>query len=536
MRTITIGLVVTGALLSLRCAGPSTGGGTGGNGSNGWGGWAGSGGGGAGGNGGGGSGGGTGDGADMAVPLGPVTPRGAPYDNASESVHSLSKVLDLQGSYGVALAGGHLLASDAQGGSSFPRTTPLSSKGTITIPQGATVKYAFLWYGGAIFMKPGDNGATGDYTADVGGALDGLADVKANGISFQVGATKYGPFDSSTRLAPNPSTVGSAAQVSPIVYQPHFGTWTNVKESVWANRIDVTGVFAGASGAVDVTVNPPERLDPSGNDATSNGGNPAGNTTYNSCSGAAAWALMVIYEQPGAPAKNLVLMDGDWARAWDYLFFHSGKWVRPKVRIDHAPIRPGAKLYVFTPSGAPAGEALPSSPTCTCGCGGQYTLAHSGLLQNSFFSSQYSDPPECASDPMHRDKTNGPWYTATGALAAGVVGNDWTLFQSGPVYTEFPNLYEGQKAPPADATMPKTDENNADASKDTYGGHPWMGRGDVKYWAHGNGMSVVEVALDPSDIAPGETSSYVYFKGDQKDVFKPQAVVSVKWILFETPM
>ena len=98
-----------------------------------------------------------------------------------------------------------------------------------------------------------------------------------------------------------------------------------------------------------MTVNPPERLDPSGNDRTSNGGNPAGNTTYNSCSGAAAWALMIIYEQPGAPAKNLVLMDGDWARAWDYLFFHSGKWVRPKVRIDHAPIRAGAKFYVFTP-------------------------------------------------------------------------------------------------------------------------------------------------------------------------------------------
>jgi hypothetical protein len=137
---------------------------------------------------------------------------------------------------------------------------------------------------------------------------------------------------------------------------------------------------------------------------------------------------------------------------------------------------------------------------------------------------------------MHRDKTNGPWYTATGGLAAGVVGNDWTLFQSGPIYTEFPNLYEGQNAPMADSTMAKTDENNADASKDTYGGHPWAGRGTVTYHAHGNGMSVVEVALDPSDIDPGETTSYVYFKGDQKDVFKPQAVVSVKWILFETPL
>ena len=531
MRNVIVGAVAAAVVVSLHCAGPATDG-TGGNGgSSGWGGWAGNGGGGAGGTGGAG-----GDGADMAVPIGPVTPRGAPYDNASESVHALAKVLDLQGSYGVALAGGQLIASDASGGSSFPRTTPVSSKATINIPAGATVKYAFLWYGGAIFMKPGDNGATGDYTADIGGALDSASDVQANGITFSIGTMKYGPFDSGARLAPNPSTVGSAPQVSPIVYQPHFGTWTNVKESVWANRLDLTGLFAAQTGAVDITVNPPERLDPSGNDATNNGGNPAGNTNYNSCSGAAAWSLMVLYEQPGAPAKNLVLLDGNWARAWDYLFFHSGKWVRPKVRIDHAPIRAGAKFYVFTPSGAPSGEALPSSPTCTCGCGGQYTLAHSGLLQNSFFSSTYVDPPECVSDPMHRDKTNGPWYTATGALAQGVVGNDWTLFQSGPVYTEFANLYEGQNAPAADGKPAVTHEDDPDASKDSYGGHPWAGNGTVTYHAHGNGMSVVEVALDPSAIAPGETTSYLYFKGDQKDVFKPQAVVSVKWILFETPM
>jgi hypothetical protein len=404
------------------------------------------------------------------------------------------------------------------------------------VPAGATVKHAFLWYGGAIFLKPGDNGAAGDFTADVGGTLDSLADVKANGITFTLNGTKYGPFDSGARLAPMPSSVGSAAQISPVEYEPHFGTWTNVKETTWANRIDVTGVFAAASGQLSLTVNPPERLDPSGNDSAHNGGNPAGNTMYNSCSGAASWSLMVIYELPGAPAKNVVLMDGDWARAWDYLFFHSGKWQRPKVKIDHEPIRAGAKFYVYTPSGAPAGEALPSNPTCTCGCGGQYTLAHSGLLQNSYFSSTYVDPPACVSDPMHRDKSNGPWYTATGALATGVVGNDWTLFQSGPVYTEFPNLYEGQVAPMADTKMPSTHEDDVDPSKDVYGGHPWAGRGDVKYHAHGNGMSVVEVALDPSSIAPGETSSYIYLKGDQKDVFKPQAVVSVKWILFETPM
>jgi hypothetical protein len=84
--------------------------------------------------------------------------------------------------------------------------------------------------------------------------------------------------------------------------------------------------------------------------------------------------------------------------------------------------------------------------------------------------------------------------------------------------------------------MSATDENNPDASKDTYAGHPWGGRGTVTYHAHANACTVVEVALDPSAIAPGETSSYLYLKGDQKDVFKPQAVVSVKWILFETPL
>jgi len=493
---------------------------------------------GGGGSGGAGSGGGGSDGGgdDMSVPTGPVQPKGAPYDNASETVHDLSKLLEVQGNYGVALAGGHLLASDAAGGSGFPRNTPLSSSGTVTIPAGATVKYAFLWYGGAIFMKPGDAGKTGDFTPDVGGNLDSLADVQANGITLSVGGKQAGPFDSSTRLAPNPSSIGSQAQISPVVYQPHFGTWTDVKESAWANRLDVTGLFAGASGQVMVTVNPPERLDPSGNDSTHNTTNPAGNTNYNSCSGAAAWSLMVIYQDPSAPAKDLVLLDGNFARAWDYLFFHSGVWHRPKIRIDHAPIHSGAKLYVYAPSGAPAGEALPSSPTCTCGCGGQYTLAHSGLLQNSFFSSTYVDPPACTSDPMHRDKTNGPWYIASGALPTGVVGNDWTLFQSGPVYTEFPNLYEGQSAPAADGKDAVTHENDPDASKDTYAGHPWAGRGTVTYHAHADACTVVEVALDPSAIAPGETTSYVYLKGDQKDVFKPQAVVSVKWILFETPM
>ena len=91
MRSVLAGAFLVGVVLSLRCAGPAIDG-SGGNGSGGWGGWAGSGGGGSGG-----SGGGDGGGADLAVPTGPVTPRGAPYDNASESVHALTKVLDLHG-------------------------------------------------------------------------------------------------------------------------------------------------------------------------------------------------------------------------------------------------------------------------------------------------------------------------------------------------------------------------------------------------------------------------------------------------------
>ena len=208
MRIWLAGMVVVGGLVLVRCAGPATSGGTGGNGSGGWGGYAGSGGGGSGGS----AGGDGGDGSDLGVPIGPVTPRGAPYDNASESVHALAKVLDLKGSYGVAIAGGQLIASDASGGSSFPRTTPVSSTGTLVIPSGATVKYALLWYGGAIFMKPGDGGAAGDYTSDVGGALDTASDVQGNGITFSVGATKYGPFDAGTRAAPNPSSLGAASR------------------------------------------------------------------------------------------------------------------------------------------------------------------------------------------------------------------------------------------------------------------------------------------------------------------------------------
>jgi hypothetical protein len=475
--------------------------------------------------------------AGLRSDAGRPPPSGSAYPNASETVHQLRPVLELTGSYGVVLAGGHLVASDARGGTGFPRETPLSSSDTIVIPEGATVRHALLWYSGPIFMKPAANGQ-GDYTSDIGGALDDAEDIAANGITFSLNGTRHGPFDPSMRRPPSPSSVGSESQLSPHTLDFTFGTFTGVRETVWSNRLDVTSLFSGSSGTVNVTVSPPEKLDVNGNNASNNGGNPAGQTTYNMCSGAASWSLLVIYEKSDLPRRNLVLEDGTWARAWDYIFFHTGEWQRPKIRIDHAPIRSGAKFYTYVASGQPAGSSLPGSPTCSCGCGGQYTLRNQsgGYGLNAYFSNTHLDPAQTMSDPIHRDRTNGPWYLHPGDLGRSITGNDWTLFQSGEVYTEIPNLYEGDRAPAADTTQPLTNEDDPRAGRDTYGGHPWNGRAQVRYHATGNALTVVEVELDPSRITPGETSSFVYLKGDQKDVWKPQHIISMKWLLFETPV
>ncbi len=465
----------------------------------------------------------------------PPPPSGGGYAHASEQASALAEVLDLTGHYGVASTGGQLIASNAQGGSGLPRETPVSSSASVQIPAGATVRYALFWYTGVIFMKPHDLGE-GDYTADVGGPLDDASQVAANGITFSIGGQSMGPFDPTARLPPNPSTLGSESTISPRSYAPSFGTLTGVKESVWGNRLDVTGLFAGKSGAVDIAVNPPERMDVNGNDASHNGGNPAGNTTYNLCSSGGSWSLLVVYEKSDLPETNLVLMDGAWARAWDYIFFHSGEWVRPKIRIDHAPLHAGARFLIYAGSGAPSGGPIPTNPACSCGCGGSYTLKNTAgpYGRNNYFSDTHVDPAPAANDPIHRDRTNGPWYLHSTNLTAKA-GNDWTLFQSGAIETEFPNLFEGEQAPTADSTQPVTDEDNPDPAADTYGGHPWSGRGEVTYLAHGNALSVVEVVPDASKLSLGSTTSYLYFKGDQKDVWKPQAVVSVKWILFATP-
>jgi hypothetical protein len=334
------------------------------------------------------------------------------------------------------------------------------------------------------------------------------------------------------------SSVGHGTHISPLSLEFTFGTFTGIKQTVWANRLDITGFVAGQSGTVEVRVNPPEKLDLSGNDQTRNGGNPAGQTTHNLCGGAGSWSILVIYEKADLPERNLVLMDDGWARAWDYLFFHNGTWQRPKIRVDHAPMQAGAKFYTYVPSGQAAGSAFPANPTCSCGCGGTYTLRtqRGGYGLQNFWSNTHEDPPAARNDPLHRDRTNGPWYLHPGALGRPTTGNDWTLFQSGQVYTEFPNLYEGDETPTADNVQAVTNEDEPDASRDAYRGHPWNGRGTVRYHASGNAISVVEVELDPSRLTPGETTSYLYLKGDQKDVWKPQHVISMKWLLVEVPL
>ena len=464
----------------------------------------------------------------------------AAYEHASDDVHDLREILNLSGRYGVSMAGDHLIASAAAPGFGYPRETALSTRGHIRIPDEAVVRYALLWYTGTLFLKPHDRGP-GDYTPDLGGPLDSLEDIRNNAITFSIDGVAFGPFDPGDRTPPNQSEIGSEPQLSTVVFEPSFGPLIGTKASVWGNRLDVTGLFNGAIGDFEMTVDPPERLDISGNDATyHNSGAAAGSSGYSLCSSDASWALLVIYESNNLPPKNLVLYDGDWARAWDYMFFHNGRWQRPRVRLDHAPIRRGARFSIYMASGVPAGVPLPSHPTCTCGCGGQYTLTSEpfgGMMTNEYFTRAHVDPPECADDPMHRDSTQGlTWSTAPGAFPQPMPGNDWTLFQSGDTLTEFPNLYEGHAMPIADGLEPVTHEDDPNAGNDVYHGHPWEGRGRVTYHGAGNAMSLVEVEPHCSRIRNGERISYLYFKGDQKDYFKPQHALSAKWILFETPI
>ncbi|MFL0796424.1 MAG: DUF5011 domain-containing protein [Cellvibrionaceae bacterium] len=455
----------------------------------------------------------------------------AGYDNHYE--RDVPTIVDITGNYGVALAGGHFL--EGSGGDGFPRSSIVGSSDSINIPAGATVKYAFMYYGGIIGLG-NDSFTSGDFTAD---GLNNQSDVENNGLSFSINGVNQGTFDASNRQPAHQTEVGSQALIGDDVFNASFGTLQGTSTTFWSNRLDITDLLQGKSGNLTFDVSAPEELDVDVNNSSRNGGNDAGTTLYNSCLGAANWGLVVIYEDANEESKQLILKD-DIVRAWDYIWFHKGVWNRPKVSFDnHAPMAKGAKVYLMGQTGNPAGTATPGTPYCTCGCGGSFNLAQANPTNKSgeFWSYTLVDPEVTWDDPLHRDSTNGPWNVVStqGTNGQSLRGNEWTLFQSGTdTFTEFPNLYEGEDTP-ADNITPVTNEDIADASGDTYAGHPWAGRGDVTYHGFGNDLSVVEIALDDSAIDEGSTSSALYFKGDQKDVFKPQARVTVRFMLLEIP-
>lgn len=454
-------------------------------------------------------------------------PVAGPYANASEV--EMPTIVNITGKYDIAMGGNHFLENSGSDKQAFPREKIVGTSDTINIPAGSTIKYAFLYYGGIIGLDGGD------FTAD---GLGSEQDVANNGISFKIDGQSYGTYDPTSRPAPGESEVGSNTILGQPVFHAEFGTLTGTSTSFWSNRVDITGVLQGKAGNLNIEVNPPEEIDVNVNNASSNGGNPAGSTVYNSCLNAANWAIVVVYENADLPTKNIILKD-DLVRAWDYVWFHKGIWQRPIVKFeDHAPMKSGAKFYVIGQTGNKAGSATPSSPACTCGCGGTYNLEKGTGYDtpSNFWSNTLLDPIETHDDPLHRDRTNGPWKLVNqqGTGGKALRGNEWTLYQSGTTYTEFPNLYEGENVA-ADNIQPVTMENVPDAGGDTYDGHPWNGRGQVTYQGHGNDLSAIEVALDDAALDIGSTNSAFYFKGDQKDVFKPQARVTIRFLALSIP-
>ncbi len=446
----------------------------------------------------------------------------APYANASELL--ANDIVNLQGHYGVAVTGGHLVNSST---GAIPWENKESTAGDINIPAGSTIKYAFLYYSGSIALEGGD------FTPD---DLGNIEDVENNGITFSVGSNSYGPFDTSSRKPAGETSVGSNTQMLPAtVFE--YGTLTNTATTFWGSRLDVTGLLQRQTGNFSIQVDAPEQVDISANDSALNDGNPAGNTLYNSCSSLANWSLVVIYENAAQAPQQVILKD-EIVRAWDYTFIHKGVWQRPFVNFDHLPMQLGAKFYAYAATGIKAGAKLPAFPTCTCGCGGSYLLEKTPTAgsddSSQYWSTQLVDPAAVQGDAMNRDSLNGPW-TVSYNSADSVNGNDWTLFQSGDKFTEFPNLYEGDNVV-ADNIQPVTNEDTGVMTGDVYDGHPWLGRGDVTYHGWGNSTSIVEVALDDSAISEGETQTTLYFKGDQKDVFKPQSRVTVRYLLLTLPI
>ncbi len=438
-----------------------------------------------------------------------------PYEHAAEAVDN--EIFNDIGPLNLAVTGGHLLTSLS---GTHPQEDEVATTGQVKIPANATIRHAFLYYSGTIAMEGGD------FTPD---DLQTETDVLNNRISFSINGDDY-PLMSPGRDAPaETSSVGSTSHMlAPTTY--HWGTLTGVTSTYWTNRLDITNMFKGSyRGDVTVTVNPPEFVDTSANTSTANGGNPAGSSVYNPCYGVSNWSIMVIYEEPEAKTRQLIVRDGV-VQAWDYKFIHSGGWRRPMFSFAHEALA-GDLEFIAYGTGERGGADLPAQPTCACGCGGLYNVTEgSGGYDDTskFFSNQHVDPLEVVGDPLNRDKNNGPWKLAQDANTS-LVGNDWTLVDSGGKYTEFANLFEGEETF-ADDDLAVTNENEMTVAGDAYGGHPWAGRGEVSYHGWGSAINVIGVKLDPTAVTQGETSTTIYMKGDQKDVFKPQANTLISYL------
>ncbi len=459
----------------------------------------------------------------------------AGYPNATELI-SDDILNNLRGHYGVAIAGGHLVDSDDN---TITWTKPTSSEGDIDIPEGSNIKYAFLYYSGSIALEDGD------FTPD---DLNNIDDVKNNKITFEINDVLFGPFDTNRNKPDQESEIGSETQMLPGT-RFKFGTLSKTTTSFWGNRLDITGLLEDKTRGFSVKVNPPEVLDYSANSKGQNGGNVAGDTEFNKCTSVANWSIVVIYENENIEAQQIILKDKI-VRAWDYTFIHSGEWERPYVKFEHAPMTTGAKFYTYAASGLKANTKLPSDPHCTCGCGGLYNIADEKKLNDTYqqpnrnpqakktsnyWTHTLEDPAAVVGDPMNRDSNSEIQWTLVNDRFLSVNGNDWTLFESGNKFTEFPNLYEGEIVV-ADDTHPITNENSGMMRGDIYSGHPWNGRGKVTYHGVGNSTSIVEVALNDNAITEGETQTKIYFKGDQKDVFKPQARVTLRYLIMTIPI
>ncbi len=476
---------------------------------------------------------------------------------STDSHQVISDVLDITGPYRMVVTGGQLIkSSDGK----LPWDTKDTTSGSVEIESGATIEYAFLYYSGTIAMSGGD------YTTD---NLNTATDVMNNGIRFQINSGGWSStLDPNNRQPASQSTVGSDSKLG---YQTHydFGTLTGVTDAYWSNRLDVTGMLQGQTGTVTFTVEAPEYVDTSGNDSSNHGNNPAGSTEYNECSSNTNWGLVVIYKKTGLSSRQIVLKDGV-IRAWDYTFFHKGYWERPKVTFTHAATQASGVKYYAYGTGTKAGKEVitKSGSICGCGCGGKYSIIpasgnsskddyywpKSGMSNPLYETDQYwsntlVDPSPSNLDPMSRDKNNGNWIL-TDMSKPTIVGNDWTKFVSGSKSTVFPNLYEGEDVAGVnhrgDTDESITNENwpqmgvpNSNNpwgydSAESYKGHNWTGKGEVYYHGVGNSMSVLEVRIDSANITEGATSTTVYLKADQKDVFKPQARINMFFMALET--